>query len=37
MLHPVPRGDRGDLIAAISLVALLIGVMTMAARALFRL
>jgi hypothetical protein len=33
MLHPVPRGERGDLIAAISLVALLVAAMFMAARA----
>jgi hypothetical protein len=35
MMHPVPRGDRSDLIAAVWLVALLVGAMTMAARALF--
>jgi hypothetical protein len=35
MMHPVPRGDRSDLIAAVWLVALVIGAMTMAARALF--
>jgi len=35
MIDPVPRGDRSDLIAAVWLVVLLIGVMTMAARALF--
>jgi hypothetical protein len=33
MIDPVPRGDRGDLIAALSLVALLAAVMVMAARA----
>jgi hypothetical protein len=32
MLYPLPRGERGDLIAALSLVALLAAVMVMAAR-----
>jgi hypothetical protein len=35
MLHPLPRGERGDLIAALSLVALLAAAMVMAARAFF--
>jgi hypothetical protein len=35
MLHPLPRGDRGDLIAALSLVVLLAAAMFMAARAFF--
>jgi len=33
MIHPVPRGERGDLIAALSLVALLVVSMAIAARA----
>jgi hypothetical protein len=32
MLYPLPRGERGDLIAALSLVALLAAVMVVAAR-----
>jgi len=35
MLHPLPRGERGDLIAALSLVALLAAAMVMAARTFF--
>jgi hypothetical protein len=35
MLHPLPRGDRGDLIAALSLVVLLAAVMVVAARRFF--
>jgi hypothetical protein len=35
MLHPLPRGERGDLIAAFSLVALLAAVMVMAAKTFF--
>jgi hypothetical protein len=33
MIHPVPRSERGDLIAALSLVALLVVSMAIAARA----
>jgi hypothetical protein len=36
MMHPVPRGDRGDLIAAVWLVALVIGAITIAASPWFR-
>jgi hypothetical protein len=32
MLHPLPRGERGDLVAWLSLVALLAAAMVMAAR-----
>jgi hypothetical protein len=32
MLHPLPRGERSDLIAALSLLALLAAIMVMAAR-----
>jgi hypothetical protein len=35
MIDPVPRSERGDLIAALSLVALLAAVMVAAARVLF--
>ena len=34
MLHPLPRGERGDVIAALSLMALLAAIV-MAARTFF--
>jgi hypothetical protein len=36
MIHPVPRGDRSDLVAALWFVVLLLGAMTLAARTVFR-
>lgn len=36
MLHPLPRSERGDLIAWLSLVALLAAAMVIAARTLFK-
>jgi len=35
VIHPVPRGEHGDLIAAISLVALLAAAMVVAAKVFF--
>jgi hypothetical protein len=32
MLYPLPRGERGDLIAALALVALLAAAIVMAAK-----